>query len=300
MASRQKYNKCYSNYHDSSRRKAWEENLGIIKKHNQEAVQGKHSYFIKENHLTDMSNRQYLQNMVKLTKSRHRKVDADKERNVFEKFMNLPSEVNWIEKGFKTPSYNQKDCGACYAFSIAGAIQAQVFKQTHQLVPLSEQQIVDCSLPFGNYGCAGGSLRNTLRYLEKVGGLMAYKDYPYKSRKQRCVYDKNKALVNITSWAVLPARDEQALEVALAKVGPVAASINASPRTFQLYHHGIYDDSSCSSDHVNHAMLVVGYTKDAWILKNWWGKHWGENGYMRLRRHKNRCGISNYAAYALV
>uniref|UniRef100_A0A6P7GKY9 Cathepsin L2-like n=1 Tax=Diabrotica virgifera virgifera TaxID=50390 RepID=A0A6P7GKY9_DIAVI len=183
----------------------------------------------------NLSNRQYLQNMVKLTKSRHRKVDADKERNVFEKFMNLPSEVNWIQKGFKTPSYNQKDCGACYAFSIAGAIQAQVFKQTHQLVPLSEQQIVDCSLPFGNYGCAGGSLRNTLRYLEKVGGLMAYKDYPYKSRKQRCVYDKNKALVNITSWAVLPARDEQALEVALAKVGPVAASINASPRTFQLY-----------------------------------------------------------------
>lgn len=47
-------------------------------------------------------------------------------------------------------------------------------------------------------------------------------------------------------------------------------------------------------------MLVVGYTKDYWILKNWWGKHWGEDGYMKLRRHKNRCGIANYAAYALV
>lgn len=31
----------------------------------------------------------------------------------------------------------------------------------------------------GNYGCAGGSLRNTLRYLDKSGGLMAYADYPY-------------------------------------------------------------------------------------------------------------------------
>lgn len=47
-------------------------------------------------------------------------------------------------------------------------------------------------------------------------------------------------------------------------------------------------------------MLVVGYTKEAWILKNWWGKHWGEQGYMRLRRNKNRCGVANYAAYALV
>lgn len=43
----------------------------------------------------------------------------------------------------------------------------------------SEQQIVDCSISNGNYGCSGGSLRNTLRYLDKVGGLMAYSDYPY-------------------------------------------------------------------------------------------------------------------------
>lgn len=47
-------------------------------------------------------------------------------------------------------------------------------------------------------------------------------------------------------------------------------------------------------------MLVVGYTKDAWILKNWWGSHWGENGYMKLKKRINRCGIANYAAYALV
>lgn len=51
---------------------------------------------------------------------------------------------------------------------------------------------------------------------------------------------------------------------------------------------------------MNHAMIVVGYTKDAWILKNWWGEHWGENGYMRLRRHKNLCGIANYVAYAKI
>lgn len=43
----------------------------------------------------------------------------------------------------------------------------------------SPQQLVDCSVTSGNYGCGGGSLRNTLRYLEKVGGIMAYSDYPY-------------------------------------------------------------------------------------------------------------------------
>ncbi|CAH1158653.1 unnamed protein product [Phyllotreta striolata] len=297
---KRKFNKTYSNYNEFVRRKSWEENMNKIKKHNEEALKGKHSYFLKDNHLSDMSNYQYLRKMVKLTSSRHRKIDAERVGDIYERLLHIPESINWVEKGFKTPYYNQRDCGSCYAFSIAGAIQAQIFKQTDRLVPLSEQQIVDCSLPYGNYGCAGGSLRNTLKYLEKVGGLMAYSDYPYKSKKQKCSFDKHKALVNLTSWAVLPARDERALEVAVAKIGPVAVSINASPDTFQLYHTGVYDDPACSSDHVNHAVLVVGYTKDAWIIKNWWGKHWGDNGYMKLKRRKNRCGISNYAAYALI
>ena len=63
---------------------------------------------------------------------------------------------------------------------------------------------------------------------------------------------------------------------------------------------GVYDDEVCSSDTVNHAMVIVGYTPTEWILKNWWGNGWGENGYMRLAKNKNRCGIANYAAYAKV
>lgn len=90
------------------------------------------------------------------------------------------------------------------------------------------------------------------------------------------------------------------MKEAVAKVGPIAISINASPSTFQLYSHGIYDDVACTSTTVNHAMLVVGYTPEYWILKNWWGQNWGEGGYMKIRRHRNVCGLANYAAYAVV
>lgn len=69
---------------------------------------------------------------------------------------------------------------------------------------------------------------------------------------------------------------------------------------YSYFSDGVYDDDSCPSDTVNHAMLVVGYTKHYWILKNWWGEMWGEDGYMRLRRGKNLCGIANYAAYSIV
>lgn len=108
------------------------------------------------------------------------------------------------------------------------------------------------------------------------------------------------AIANISSWAILPARDEAALKTTIATIGPVAVSINASPKSFQLYSHGVYDDETCSAATVNHAMLAIGYTPDYWILKNWWGKNWGDGGYMQIKRHKNLCGISNYAAYAVV
>lgn len=38
---------------------------------------------------------------------------------------------------------------------------------------------------------------------------------------------------------------------------------------------------------MDHVVLIVGYTSDYWIIKNQWGKIWGETGYMRLTRSRN-------------
>ena len=50
--------------------------------------------------------------------------------------------------------------------------------------------------------------------------------------------------------------------------------VDAAPLTFQFYSGGIYDDSNCRTNSLNHAMLLVGYGTDSdtgykyWILKN--------------------------------
>lgn len=50
--------------------------------------------------------------------------------------------------------------------------------------------------------------------------------------------------------------------------------VDAAPLTFQFYSEGVYDDSSCRTNSLNHAMLLVGYGVDTdtgydyWILKN--------------------------------
>ena len=90
--------------------------------------------------------------------------------------------MDWRDKGFKTDPDNQGTCGSCYAFTIAQSIEGQIFKRTGRILKLSSQQIVDCSTSHGNQGCIGGSLRNTLRYLQDTNGLMLDKDYKYVSK----------------------------------------------------------------------------------------------------------------------
>jgi len=72
---------------------------------------------------------------------------------------------------------------------------------------------------------------------------------------------------------------------------------------FSSYSGGVYNSLLCSSDpyDVNHAVLAVGFGSengtDYWIVKNSWGSDWGENGFFRIARGKNMCGISNCNAF---
>ena len=93
-------------------------------------------------------------------------------------------------------------------------------------------------------------------------------------------------------------------------MGPVAVGVNAD--TWQKYQGGVFCPSKLAgtvSDcgtmlnilGLNHAVIVVGYTSEYWIIKNSWGETWGEKGYMRLcRKFSNNCGISMLASYPLL
>ena len=80
--------------------------------------------------------------------------------------------------------------------------------------------------------------------------------------------------IKVTGAKQVKTGDEQDLKLAV-YTQPVVAAIDASHTSFQLYRSGVYYEPACSSQRLDHAILVVGYGsqagKDFWIVKNSWG-----------------------------
>lgn len=224
---------------------------------------------------------------------------------------NLPESFDWREKGGVTAAgFQGVDCGSCWSFSTTGALEGHLFRRTGVLVPLSQQNLMDCADDYGNMGCDGGFQEYGFEYIRDHGITLANK-YPYEQSEMQCRQNETagayprESIIKIRDYARIDPGDEQKMKQVIATLGPLACSMNAGPISFEQYEGGIYEDEECNQDEVNHSVVVVGYGtengRDYWIIKNSYSQNWGESGFMRLRRNAdNFCGIASECSYPIL
>ncbi|XP_072453040.1 procathepsin L-like isoform X2 [Notamacropus eugenii] len=293
------------NEEDSRRRATWEKNLRMIEMHNLEYSADKQSFRMEMNKFGDMTNEEFRQVMNGL---RHDRFQRKTKGNLLHEplFEQLPESVDWRTEGCVTPVKDQGSCGSSWAFSATGSLESQWFLKTGKLVSLSEQNLVDCAKDEVNHGCDGGLMDHAFEYVKKNGGIDTEESYPYRGVDYECWYNPKTTVANITGYVDIPSGQERALMQAVVNVGPISVGVDASHESFQFYDSGVYYEPECSSEALDHGMLVVGYgiedtEEKYWLVKNSWGEDWGNDGYILMSRDEdNHCGIATLASYPIV
>lgn len=300
------YKKEYKSFEEElSKFSIWLNNLRYVNQHNLEASLKEHSFTLALNEYSDLSIYDVRARMNGFKQNKTKRATPQGTFRATLSSIELPASVDWRQKGYVTEVKNQGDCGSCWSFSTTGSLEGQHFKKTGSLVSLSEQNLIDCSGEFGNQGCNGGLMDNAFEYVKENKGLDLEVDYPYEAEDDTCRFKIKWVGATDSGYVDVTQGDENALQEAVATVGPISIAIDASHMSFQMYSGGVYDEPECSSYQLDHGVLVVGYGsedgKDYWIVKNSWGESWGENGYIKMARNQNnQCGIASSASYPLV
>lgn len=196
---------------------------------------------------------------------------------------------------------DQGGCGSCWAFSSVAAFGDRrcVAGLDKQATKYSPQYVVSCDR--GDMACDGGWLPTVWRFLIKTG-TTTDECVPYESGSTGARGNCPTACADGTELPIFKATravdyglDCDLIMQALATGGPLQTAFTVYS-DFMYYAGGVYQ-------HVygyvqgGHAVEMVGYGTDDewgvdyWIIRNSWGPDWGEDGYFRIIRMTNECGI---------
>lgn len=272
----QEFNKYLSDYHKSYsgeeyvyRFKVFKDTLAYIKITNLQGL----SHTVGINRFTDMTHDEvrklYFNDMPK------REVEFSQNVPV-----SYPPTLDWRQQGAVTPVKDQSPCACSWAFSTTGVVEGSWKIAGHPLVSLSEQQLLDCTGFFGNNGCYGGYVSNSLSYVLQFG-LTTEGNYPYTANPGICNAEKiNPPAATVSVYNHIVQDNPDTL---LAAVATSPISIDVQGDSWINYTGGVLN-VPCTSTRYNLSALVVGYDTTAsqpyYIVKTSWGTGYGMGGYL--------------------
>ena len=195
------------------------------------------------------------------------------------------------------PVKDQGNCGSCWTYAATAALEGEIyFTNSIEDVSLSEQEYMECSTT--SDGCSGGWMEWCYDYSKNSGRISPSTAYPYEQKDtMRCrASGKANALVDTNTKVtgnIKISGDAELLTYANKHIVSVAIKVVS---TFHSYKKGIFNDKSCNEQPVDHAVAVVGYESEFWLVRNSWGAGWGDDGYIKMSRNINNiCHISTHS-----
>ena len=212
---------------------------------------------------------------------------------------------------------DQSKCGSCWAFGAVSSMSDRECIAHGEDVILSAEDMNSCSgggscnggYPFAAYSywrntgvvtekCRPYSLPSCDHYGTNTSNPCPKTQYPTPACVKQCVEgsglewnaDKRKAS------SVYTVGGEKNMMTELSSNGPCEATYTVYA-DFLLYGGGVYHHTT-GSRQGGHAVKIMGYGTDEngtkyWLCANSWNANWGEDGYFRILRGTNECGIES-------
>lgn len=190
------------------------------------------------------------------------------------------------------PIRDQKDCGACWAFSAVAAYESNYAIKNKKLIDASEQDFVNC---------IDGTSCRTGGFPQMAFAQMVYNDKklldeaqePYRGIEGSCQMKTGSyTATNFGNLASSPISlpTVQTIKKAIMRYGAIACGVVVD-EDFLYYSSGVFTGKSKES-FPNHAVNLIGWddSKQAWLLRNSWGEKWGNKGYMWIHYNTNLIG----------
>jgi hypothetical protein len=221
----------------------------------------------------------------------------------------LPPSYDARDYGIVTDPKNQGDCGSCWAFACAGALESHLLLESMEVQnpDLSEQQQVSCNSSM--WGCSGGN-SNALLYwgLGMDKGPLNEFYFPYTASDGTPCVEEEQLGYRIVDYHTVPVSTAD-FKQSLYEYGPSywRYTVYTDFYTFWgTYNPGAVYLNASNSYEGGHAVLLIGWddAKQAFLCKNSWGTG-GPNGdgtfWIAYEGHANNLefGMANFNIISL-
>jgi len=206
------------------------------------------------------------------------------------------------------PILDQGHCGSCWAFGAIESLSDRFCIQSKGTakIALAPQDLTSCDGT--SSGCNGGYPYLAWRYMQSTG-VVTEACYPY--AMGTCQHPGcselptppcNKTCANGAKWAsdkhfaataTQVPRNVTQIMTEIYNNGPVEGAFTVYA-DFNNYKSGVYIHTTGAQEG-GHAIKIIGWGSDGgvdyWLVANSWNTSWGDQGFFKIRRGTNECGI---------